>query len=69
MTLHTSKSYTGNPAKGETDRPLGTYSALMLLSGLQGTSMWCSICEYMTDHNTLYHQDIINLHRETREGE
>lgn len=41
--------------------------APVMVSGLKGISTWCGICEYMTDHNTLYHQDIINLHRENRE--
>jgi hypothetical protein len=41
----------------------------VILSGLKGMSTWCNVCTCMTDHNTLYHQDVINLHREQRNPE
>lgn len=39
----------------------------VMLSGLHGAQTWCKICHNLADHNTLYHQDVINLHREQRE--
>jgi hypothetical protein len=43
--------------------------APVMLSGLRGVQTWCNICGCMADHNTLYHQDIINLHREVKEDQ
>jgi hypothetical protein len=57
---------------GESFEMTSTYSlneaGPVMISGLQGIRTWCEVCDCMTEHNTAYHEQVIDMHRAKREG-